>query len=129
MINKKEDIINFICTTFCIVLFLAVLSSFSVKPTPQMNAAFQHEIISAHLSDNGNAISIDAYQNRCFQKTFVFLHNHLFNETHKMIVDNNKITHRFISLQKTELLIKPDILLMFYHHIFSEDSKDLPILS
>jgi len=129
MINKKENIINFLCTTFSIVFFLFLLSSFSDKPAQEINTAYQHEIISVHISDNGNAVTIDAVQNPCFQKSFVFLDHNIFNETHKIIADNSKISHRFISLQKTELLIKPFIILRFYHHIFSEDSKDLPVLS
>lgn len=129
MINKKKDSINFLCTTFSIVFFFLLLSSFSNKPVKQNFPAVQYEIISEHVSDNGNAVTVDAVQNPYSHKTCVTLLNYFFNETHKIIADNSKITHRIILNQKTQILIKPINICRFYYHIFSKDAEDLPALS
>ncbi|NVN95945.1 MAG: hypothetical protein HXX18_11740 [Bacteroidetes bacterium] len=129
MINKKKDSINFLFTTLSIVFFLLLLSSFSDKPVKQIYPAVQYEIISEHVSDIGNAVTVDAVQNPSSYRSCVSLLNYFLNLTHKIITDNSKITHRIILNQKTQILTKPINICRFYYHIFCKDAEDLPALS
>jgi len=59
MINKKENIINFLSAVFAMVLFLFIISSFSDNPVTQNNTS-RHELVSEIHQNNVNAVNVDA---------------------------------------------------------------------
>lgn len=128
MINKKENIINFLSAVFAMALFLFVISSFSNNSVKQNNT-FQHELISEIHPNNVNAVNVDAFQFPSYKKTGVSLLKIFFNENHQTVADNRKIVQIIIFNQKNQLLIKPLSICRFYYHLFSKNAKDLPVLS
>lgn len=128
MINKKENIINFLSAVFAMALFLFVISSFSDNSIKQNNT-FQHELISEIHPNNVNAVNVDAFQFPSYKKTGVSLLRIFFNENHQTVADNRKIVQTIIFNQRNQLLIKPLSICRFYYHLFSKNAKDLPVLS
>mgnify|MGYP001289361246 CR=1 FL=1 len=128
MINKKENIINFLSAVFAMALFLFVISSFSDNPVKQNNT-FQHELISEIHPNNVNAVNVDAFQFPSYKKTGVSLLKIFFNGNHQTVADNRKIVQTIIFNQRNQLLIKPLSICRFYYHLFSKNAKDLPVLS
>jgi len=128
MINKKENIINFLSAVFAMALFLFVISSFSDNSVKQNNT-FQHELISEIHPNNVNAVNVDAFQFPSYKKTGGSLLKIFFNENHQTIADNRKIVQTIIFHQRNQLLIKPLSICRFYYHLFSKNAKDLPVLS
>jgi len=128
MINKKENIINFLSAVFAMAAFLFVISSFSDNSIKQNNT-FQHELISEIHQNNVNAVNVDAFQFPSYKKAGVSLLRIFFNENHQTVADNRKIIQAIIFHQRNKLLIKPLSICRFYYHLFSKNAKDLPVLS
>lgn len=129
MINQKEDITNYLGRALFVVLFFLLMGAFSdqyVKPS-----IFPIKVQSVTESHASSVIA-DAIQLPLFQKNLASFVDkksfQLFNTTFKRFADNRKFIQRFISLQQTELLIKPFTHIRFYYRLFSEDTGDVPIL-
>jgi hypothetical protein len=128
MINKKENIINFLSAVFAMALFLFVISSFSDNSVTQ-NTTSRHELVSEIHQNNVNAVNVDPLQFPSYKKTGVPLLRIFFNENHQTVADNRKIVQTIIFRQRNQLLIKPLSICRFYYHLFSKNAKDLPVLS
>jgi len=129
MINRKEDITNYLGRALFVVLFFLLMVAFSdhsVKSSSEPIKAQSVTELSANLA------ATDAVQLPLFQKNQASLVDkmsfRLFNATFKRLADNRTITQRFIYLQQTELLIKPPTTCRFYYHLFPKDTGEVPIL-
>lgn len=134
MINRKEDIINYLVRVIFIVLIFLFISAFSDNSSQQdNNSVVHHELITDLCAENKNAVIINQLQAPAFQKGWVSLIDRMnlkfSDENHKIFTDNKKIIQKYTSLQKNQLLIKPLLACKFYYHWFSLDAENLPILS
>ena len=132
MINQKEDTANFFGTILFIVLFFLFVSAFSNKSSNQTSGACRYELQSEFHVNSAKAIVADVIQLPSVQKICLSLlcsaNFDLFSNIHKTAY-TNKITHRFILLQQTRLLIKPILLCRFCFYIIPPDTEEPPVLS
>jgi len=133
MVNQKEDSTNFIGTLFFMVLICLLITSFFDKPNHQISFPAQYQLNNELSLSVVKAVAIDFVQmpsveHSCLQLIYNDTLN-LFSETCKIFADNNKITQRFIFLQKSELLIKPlRLSRWFCFQFIPTDNNELPIL-
>ncbi len=132
MINQKEDILNSFGKALIIVLFFLFVSSFSNKPAKQ-DCISRGDLLYELHSNPVKAIIGDAVQFHSYQKNQVSLLNKLcltfFNENLRIHSDNRNSNQKVISLQIAQRSIKPIHFCRFYYHLFSADSKELPLIS
>ena len=133
MMNRKDDIINFLGRTLFMVLFFILISAFSQNSFEQDDRSVHYEWISIPNTSTMSAVSVEAIQLPLFDKSWVSVIDKsnftFFNEDLKISAYNKKISQRIISFQKTQPLIKTTILCGFYHHLFPVDNDELPVLS
>ena len=129
MINQKEDIANYLGRALFIVLFFLLMGAFSDQSVK--SSGFPNKVQSVTES-HATPIIADSIQLPLFQKNLASFVDkksfQLINTTYKRFADNRKLIQRFISLQQTELLIKPFNHMRFYYRLFPKDSDVVPIL-
>lgn len=129
MIDKKREIISSFGTAVIIVLFMLIFSSFSDKPITLTDRSSRYEFKDASHADQVKAVISEAVSLPSVQKSSVLLLHTIFNDTFKIIANDKTITQGFINLQKKKLAIKPVTFYIFYHHFFSKNADDIPVLS
>lgn len=129
MMNQKEDITNYLGRALFVVLFFLLIGAFSDQSVKPSGFPIKVQLVT---ESHPSSIIADAIQLPLFQKNLAsFIDKNsfqLFNTIFKRFADNKKFIQRFISLQQTELLIKPSTLFMLYYHLIPEDTGDVPIL-
>lgn len=132
MIKYKHNIFNFIGSVICIALFCLFISFFSNKSSQQDNNIVQHELITDFCSNYTNAVLISKIKLPVLQMSWISVVDKLnlkcSEENYKIIADNKKLRQIFISLQKTQLIVKPNVRCKFYYHLFSLGTDDFRIL-
>jgi len=129
MINQREDITDYLGRALFVVLFFLLMVAFSDQSVKQTSEPVSVQLV-ADL--HANSVIADAIQLPSFQKSWVSVDDktsfQLFNANFKRFTDNRTITQRFISLRRTELLIKPATYYRFYYHLFPKNTDEVPIL-
>jgi hypothetical protein len=132
MIKEKQNKIDFLGRLIFISLIYLLISVFSQISSQRDNYTVHHESVTYLHSINTNAVAINPVDVPSFQKDWVRvadkMHQDSSDQIHKIFADNKKIIQQFISLQKTQLKIKPKLTFEFYYHLFSPPAEDLPIL-
>ncbi len=131
MYNQREEKNDYFGSTIFIVLFFLFIVSFSGNSDKAIIGKASQYKIASELHSNTNALN-DAQYLFCQENLIPLIDKanfKLFNEELKIITDNRLINQRIIFLQKTELLIDPISISMFYHHIHYQDTEGPPILS
>jgi hypothetical protein len=133
MINRKEDMVNFLDTAIFMVLVLLLVSFFYAEMTKRNDQPFQNNFMSMTVNSSQNAVTVDVIQLPLYDKSWVSLFDKsnftFFNEGLKIFADNKEITLRINTILKTQLQIKPPNPCRFYRHLFPIDSDALPNLS
>ena len=133
MINRKEDISNFIGRALFMILFFFLISAFADKSVKPDSGAVQIEFkadlnISAVKATVGSGVQLPL-----FEKGWVSLTDKenlkFFNENLKILADKKKTDRRMICLQQTHHLIKPVCFCRLYYHLFPVADDEWPILS
>lgn len=91
------------------------------------------EMVNEVQLHNSNALTTNLIQVPSFQKDILTDRERNFisqnNNAHKILTDNHKTHQALLSLQKSRLIVKPQLIVTFYYHLFSGKSKDYPDLS
>lgn len=128
MIHQKRDIINIICISFLVMMFLYLLNDHN-----QSSNKVHNSISCAINSDlnliNSKAIVIEIAQLPAIQKYAFPLTSRNLVEKLQISTDNKRIAQSYIILQKTKRSLTPLIVQRFYYPLFSEDDDDWLILS
>ena len=129
MMNQKVDITNYLGRALFVVLFFLLIGAFSDQSVKPSNIRVKVQSVT---ESQASFIIADSIQLPLFQKNLASFVDkksfQLINTTFKRFADNRKLIQRFISLQQTELLIKPSTHTRFYHQLYSEDTDDVSIL-
>ena len=133
MIKMKREIFNLLGRIALIVLFFLMINAFSNKYVSHDRNIASHELVSELKSINTKAVAIKPVQLPSFQKDWVSLVDRmnykLLDKNLKIYTDNLKIKQKSISLQNTELKVKPILNWKYYFQLLSPDPKESPILS
>ena len=129
MINQRKDIINIIGIGLILVLFFAVLSSFSDTCIRQSNRAVRHDLISGFQSNQESAVVSKVIQCPSNLKSGIQLLPDFFVENANILAADKKITHTISLQNKTGFLFLPVNPCRFYYHLFPKNPEDLPVLS
>ncbi len=131
--ENRYSIDSWVRAIFVILFFLIISSAFSDKPVKQYHAADQQELVSALSHVNNEATAVISIQIPVYQKHWLLLMNRLhvnFSDYHhKIVADNIILTQVLLSLREVHLSIKPLLSLTSYYYLFSENSRELPVLS
>lgn len=130
MLRQKENIENYLSSAVFIALFFIFICAFAKNNDPPVTRYSHYKTVS---ENRVCAIAINDAQQISWQKSTVRL---LENEDFKLLSDCNKIIEnnksvyiRLLSLQKTELIIKPALQQRFWFRYHSFDTSDFPDLS
>jgi hypothetical protein len=130
MIRQKDNRDNFLGSAVFMVLFFFFMCAFAGNN--QSSAARDSHYKSVSAQHSYTIALNDAQQVSTPKIVLLYLENtnfKLLSDCYKHIDNSRFVHHRIFALQKTELLIKPIILLRLYYQYHSIDTDDLPILS
>lgn len=133
MIKYKQHIIDSLGRVVFIVLFTLLISAFSDKSVQTDHNVINQELVADLSSNNADAVIINPIHAPSFQNNWVSVVDRMYisfiNEDHQILADNKKTDQIIITLQKKQLLIKPNSISKFCYHLFLPETEDLPILS
>lgn len=130
MINQNEDKIEYLGTTFLIVLCFLLFTGFhqnSIKPDNSLRVHYQLSSVYTFAVSSKDIPQLSSLKN--FVSLVDQINYKLSNEHLKILTDNRLINQGITFLRKVELLIKPISLQWFYYYHFSLSAEDLPVLS
>ena len=87
MMNRKDDIINFLGRTLFMVLFFILISAFSQNSFEQDDRSVHYEWISIPNTSTMSAVSVEAIQLPLFDKSWV------------SVIDKSNFTGLFFMVQ------------------------------
>jgi hypothetical protein len=115
------------------VLFFWVITAFSNRSAVTTSFSSQLKTQSEFSINRSAAVVADAMRLPDLQKSCLQLAHdacaNLYSETLKILADNSRISQCLVSLEKSDLLIKPLLLFRFYLHLLLPGSKEMPVLS
>ena len=129
MISQSENRIEHLGTTIIFVLCLFFLASFHQNSNnPDFSGAFRFQMATQHsfaiqTKDIPQLSSLQGFISKFEEMNYIH-----FTEQLKLLTDNRLINQRILSIQRVELLIKPNYQEFNSHHQ-SLYSEDIPILS
>lgn len=133
MINRKEDIVNFLNRTIFIVLVFLLVSFFYAEMAKRDDQPVQNNFISLSVNSSQNAVTVDVIRLPLYEKSWVSLIDKsnftFFNEGLKIFADNKEITLKITTLQKAQRLKRSPVHCGFYRHLLPIDNDELPVLS
>ena len=126
---------NYLGKALFLVVFFFFISVFSNKTSDQscsFQSSYYHLSYDYQQNPSKSAVSVDI-KLPSFQWKWVTSENDLnillFNNTDKILTDNNLAEQKALLIRNTQLKVKPIINCWFYHSLSSIYADELPILS
>jgi len=133
MITRKDDCINALGMAFFGMLFFLLVSSFSETPSNRTNETLKFELAVELHAASTQANGSDRIRLPAFGKNWISsvdrMNFRLFNYTLKLLADNSLVRQEIFYLDRFLLLLKQTEVHRFYYHLFSFDSREIPVLN
>jgi hypothetical protein len=132
MRNADNDIARHLGVALFMVACLLCVLAVSGPSTHQSPYSYGCELFAEFHSNNEEACIADGIPLPSLRESCLSLIDNstlnLFNEHHKIAVDNLKINHHLALTRKTLRSIKPEPICRFHLHLFLADTEDPPLL-